>query len=204
MKPLKRLDIELVKRILAIGPGALDTGKRRRRWERIKSHPEVLRIKAEVQAEIDDARALSRRRQFAVRREVSTMLPDAMKVLKKALKGPDYRTNPDGSVMYGSTGFPLIEIPEPTVAQRIASDRVFEILAVTESSDPRKVVGGAVSIRMDYSQNLEDLTYGDEAVTEADKLRSRDKQRRVVEALIEAQRRRKKQKALPGKVDNAA
>lgn len=121
----------LTHEVFARGPGALrDRGWTDEAIESFMSRPPVQKEIQLLVYEYESREAIEARVRFNVRRRLARSAEDATEVLEKALQGPEYVRDEDGSVVY-EYGKPKVKNPGPNTYQMQAATEILEKLGVT-------------------------------------------------------------------------
>ena len=121
---------------------------------------------------------------FGAKRSLTRLAPGAVAILGQALAGPQYVTSPDGSVVVGADGKPVLMNPGPTPVQLKAASEVLDRVDVVPAGN------NPVTIRVDDTALLKtgavtvEIGLGDDPeLSSEQKALSRERVRNAVELL---------------------
>lgn len=169
----------------AFGPSAfVKAGMSVEEYLAFISRPAVVSLYKMLSDEFKDATAMNRRRQFMAKRALAHSIPSAIRVIERAIKGPQYR-KVNGKAMTDSAGRFMIARPGPTSSQVAAAQDLLNRLNIS-SADRRDQSGFAsLAIKMNYGLDREEgvkIEY-DPGATSTEMKHSRTKLRRMMQLL---------------------
>jgi hypothetical protein len=133
--------------------------------------------------EFDHQDVIADRTKFMARRELSRLVPGATALLARALAGPVYSRNEDGTVALDENGKRMILEAEPTPLQQRAAEEILDILSV-KSQKGEEMVQGKDMITMFYAaEEVVNLQDDPHQHSEEERALSREKVRTVIELL---------------------
>jgi hypothetical protein len=146
--------------------------------------------RAEVQAEFtllaqefDHQDVLSDRTKFMSRRELARLVPGATALLARALAGPVYARNADGTVQLDPQGNRMVLEAEPTALQQRAAEEILDTLSI-KAQKGEELVQGKDLVTMFYAaEEVVNLQDDPNQHTEEQRALSREKVRNAIEVL---------------------
>lgn len=191
LRSLQPIERALVERLFSDGPEAFqNAGLNKQEQEEFLQRREVQAYIRQLEAAMRDHSGSLSRTRFIAQKQLQRLAPLAVQTLHDAMRGLTYKKKKNGETLMERRKvkgqiqfFPVVETYPPQADQIDTARDILDRLGIHDQGEVNGRAGGNVNIFVTDGSAKETLEYGEEDVTERQRIASRERVRSVMDVL---------------------